>query len=204
MYQLVDLIASFGYVQKTDILSPKEYKDMYNKALLASMEKRMRMAEEGKLEPEDLTIKGAIRFLQKLAASGTKLYLASGTDQDDVIREARLLGYADLFTGGIKGSVGDIKNDPKKLVIRNIIAGIEAEGGKTSEAAVFGDGPVEMREAKKAGLLAVGILSDERRRWGRNLDKRKRLVLAGADLLIPDFSCGSELARLCGWDMSNE
>jgi len=200
MYQLKELVLSFGYVKNNDVLSPEKYKKIYSKALLASMEERMRLVENGKLKTEDVTITSAVHFLQKLTAAGTKLYLASGTDKEDVIREAQLLGYAQLFNGGIHGSVGDIKNDPKKTVIRGIIAEIEAGGGNTGDVAVFGDGPVEMREAKKAGFLAVGVLSDERRRRGRNPAKRKRLVLGGADLLIPDFSCGGELAKFCGWE----
>jgi hypothetical protein len=57
-----------------------------------------------------------------------------------------------------------------------------------------------MREAKKAGLFAVGVLSDEKQRYGRNLAKRERLILGGADLLIPDFSWGDELARFRRWE----
>jgi phosphoglycolate phosphatase-like HAD superfamily hydrolase len=161
------------------------------------MEKRLQGLESRRLLPEDLTIKGAVSFLKKLTCKGTKLYLASGTDQDDVAREASLLGYAECFAGGIRGSSGDIKNDPKKLVIRQIIA--ETRDAKDS-IAVFGDGPVEMREAKKANFLAVGVLSDEKRRYGRNPEKRERLILAGADILIPDFSWGDELCRLCEWE----
>jgi sugar/nucleoside kinase (ribokinase family)/phosphoglycolate phosphatase-like HAD superfamily hydrolase len=200
MYQLRGMVLSFGFVNEADVLSPEEYKNIYNTSLLASMEKRLLLVKEGMLAAEDLTIKGSIDFLRKLAESGTKLYLASGTDQDDVVHEAQLLGYADLFSGGICGSVGDIRNDPKKIVIRNIIADIKESGGNPGEVAVFGDGPVEMREAKKAGLLAVGVLSDERRRWGLNINKRKRLILGGADILIPDFSCSDDLALICGWE----
>ena len=168
--------------------------------MYAMKEKHLTMVQQGMLDTADVTIKGSVDFLKKLAASGTKLYLVSGADQEDVIQEAQLLGYADIFSGGIRGSVGDIKNDPKKIVIRSIITEIEAGGGRPEEVAVFGDGPVEMREAKKAGFLAVGILSDEHRRWGRNPDKRKRLILGGADLLIPDFSMNEELIKLCGWE----
>jgi bifunctional ADP-heptose synthase (sugar kinase/adenylyltransferase)/phosphoglycolate phosphatase-like HAD superfamily hydrolase len=200
MYQLIELIRSFGYVKEKDILTPQEYKNIYTKALNASMEERLRLVEEGKLNIDDMTIKGSVRFLEKIAASGTRLYLASGTDQEYVDKEARLLGYAHLFTGGIRGSVGDIKNDPKKLVIRGIASEIGTGGGDMPQTAVFGDGPVEMREAKKAGFFAVGVLSDERSRWGRNINKRERLILGGADLLIPDFSCADELMKLCGWE----
>jgi sugar/nucleoside kinase (ribokinase family)/phosphoglycolate phosphatase-like HAD superfamily hydrolase len=202
MYQLRDLVIAFGYVRKEEVPAPEEYKRVYNRALLASMEKRLRDAGSGRLSTGDLTVKGSVDFLKKLAAAGTKLYLASGTDEEDLRREARLLGYADLFTGGIHGSLGDIKNDPKKIVVRNIIAEIRAAGGRGKEGsvAVFGDGPVEMREAKKAGFFAVGVLSDEKRRYGRNPAKRERLILGGADILIPDFSWGGELAKLCGWE----
>ncbi|MDR0473383.1 MAG: PfkB family carbohydrate kinase [Treponema sp.] len=201
MYQLKELVLSFGYVKPEEALSPEEYKAIYNKALIAGMEQRLRGIKENRLNQDDVTIKGAVAFLKKLSAAGTKLYLASGTDEEDVKREAELLGYAGLFDEGIRGSVGDIKNDPKKLVIRNIIAGLDIGSSASRQGiAVFGDGPVEMREAKKAGLLAVGILSDERRRYGRNRDKRERLILGGADILIPDFSCEHELCRLCGWE----
>ena len=54
--------------------------------------------------------------------------------------------------------------------------------------ATFGDGPVEIRETRKRGGTAVGVASDEVRRYGLNLAKRTRLVLAGADIIIPDFS----------------
>jgi bifunctional ADP-heptose synthase (sugar kinase/adenylyltransferase)/phosphoglycolate phosphatase-like HAD superfamily hydrolase len=202
MYRLVDLVASFGWVPREETLSPEEYKAIYNRALLASMERRLRDAKSGRLSTGDLTIKGSVAFLERLAAAGTRLYLASGTDEEDLRREAELLGYASLFTGGIRGSRGDIKNDPKKIVIRNLIAEIKAAGARYDEGrvVVFGDGPVEMREAKKAGLFAVGVISDEKQRYGRNAAKRERLILGGADLLIPDFSWSAELAACCGWE----
>ena len=60
--------------------------------------------------------------------------------------------------------------------------------------------PVEMREGRRQGLLSVGLLSDEVRRYGTNGAKRSRLVLGGATVLIPDFSYRSELIRLLGWE----
>jgi hypothetical protein len=64
------------------------------------------------------------------------------------------------------------------------------------ELAVFGDGPVELRECRKRDGLAIGIASDEIRRHGLNPDKRARLIKAGAHLLAPDFSQAAELLRL--------
>jgi phosphoglycolate phosphatase-like HAD superfamily hydrolase len=198
---LRELVANFGYVAAPDILAPEAYKKIYNRALLAAMEQRRQGIATGRLTPADLTLKGATEFLARLAQAGTKLYLASGTDEDEVKAEAALLGYADLFTGGIRGSVGDIKNDPKKVVIRQLIAEIKQAGQdyRDGRVVVFGDGPVEMREAKKAGVFAIGIVSDEARRYGANFAKRERLILAGADLLLPDFSWAEALIDFCHW-----
>jgi hypothetical protein len=51
------------------------------------------------------------------------------------------------------------------------------------------------------GSTAVGLVSDERQRYGLNPAKRNRLVLAGADLLIPDFSWGEKLLQHLGWKL---
>jgi hypothetical protein len=56
------------------------------------------------------------------------------------------------------------------------------------EFATFGDGPVEMRETQRRGGMCVGVASDEVRRFGWNLAKRKRLIRAGVKVLVPDFS----------------
>ena len=52
---------------------------------------------------------------------------------------------------------------------------------------------MEIRETHKRGGFAVGIASDEVRRFGCNPAKRGRLIRAGADMLIPDYS---QLPRL--------
>jgi hypothetical protein len=64
------------------------------------------------------------------------------------------------------------------------------------ELAVFGDGPVEIRESRKREGVAVGVASDEVRRHGLNKEKRARLVKAGAHIIIPDFSQRENLLRL--------
>ena len=155
----------------------------------------------GTIPPSEVTIAGSVEFLHYLYKRGVKLYLASGTDQADVIREAALLGYADLFEGRIYGSVGKIDEDPKKVVLSRLITSL---AGQEGDIIVFGDGPVEMREARSRGVLAVGILSDEVRRKGENLAKRQRLILGGASLLMPDFASSKELMNLLGWNGSEQ
>lgn len=184
MVMLVDIVRRWGIVPEEKILTAKQYKDIYNEALLKYIEHRLRSVETGTLSPEETTIAGSISLLRTLARAGVKIYLASGTDIDDVRHEASILGYADCFTGGIFGSVGDVKNDPKRQVLRKILAEEEVD---MTRLVIFGDGPVEMREARENGAIAFGVMSDEKRRSGWNADKRSRLIHAGADILVPDF-----------------
>ena len=130
-------------------------------------------------------MKGSVDFLKAMREAGVRLYLASGTDKQDVINEARLLGYAGLFDGGIFGSENDVKKYSKKLIINRIIKDHDLRG---NELVVFGDGPVEIKECVKSGGIAVGIASDEVRRFGLNEEKRTRLVRSGAQIIVPDFS----------------
>ncbi len=189
MYQmqiLTEMVRDFGCVPPAEILTPAEYKELYNKELLAMVERRLVRFRAGELSVDDLTVKNAVPLLRALRKHGLVLYLASGTDEPDVRAEAKLLGYADLFNGGIFGSVGDVRRDPKRVVLERILHEIGSE--KARGILTFGDGPVEIRETHKAGGYAVGVASDEVRRYGLNLAKRERLILAGADCVIPDYS----------------
>jgi sugar/nucleoside kinase (ribokinase family)/phosphoglycolate phosphatase-like HAD superfamily hydrolase len=200
MYELVKLIRHHPFVPAEDILKPAAYKEIYNRRLLDHIAVKVERIQSGHLSVADVTMKGIVSFLHKLHNSGTRLYLASGTDEADVIREAELLGYAELFNGGIFGSTGNISTDPKREVIRRILETVDHDGTlRPDHCIMFGDGPVEIREAKKHGIPAVGLVSDELQRYGINTKKRSRLVLAGADILIPDFSWTSELGSWLGW-----
>jgi len=149
---------------------------------------------KGELSLEDFTLKNAVPFLQKLHDAGVKLYLASGTDETDVKSEARVLGYDHLFEGRIYGAVGDITKEAKKIVLDRILDSIGESAFGT--IATFGDGPVEMRETKKRDGIAIGIASNELRRYGLNENKRTRLIKAGADIIVPDFSQIPQLLSL--------
>lgn len=53
---------------------------------------------------------------------------------------------------------------------------------------VVGDGPVEIQQARRHGGIALGLASNEERRFGLNPAKRRRLIRAGAHAVVPDFS----------------
>jgi rfaE bifunctional protein kinase chain/domain len=193
MEGLVEMVQEFGLVPADKILDKFGYKEIYNDALMEMVNRRICKLEKGELEVNDYAIKGAINFLEILHKKGVKLYLASGTDREDVIREAEAMGYAGLFSGGIYGAVGDIKKYSKKIVLNNIIKENDLHG---SELVTIGDGPVELRECRKVGGISIGIASDEIRRHGLNLEKRTRLIRAGAHAVIPDFSQSDKLLEL--------
>jgi rfaE bifunctional protein kinase chain/domain len=193
MEALVEMVREFGLVPADKIRDKFGYKEIYNDALMELVNKRIEKFKRGELDIHDYTIKGVLEFLKALKERGITLYLASGTDRDDVVAEAKALGYAELFDGGIYGSVGDIAKYSKKMVIEKIMSENNLQG---PELAVFGDGPVEIRECRKREGIAIGIATDEIRRHGLNLEKRTRLVKAGAHIIIPDFSQRDRLMKL--------
>ncbi len=193
MEGLVKMIEEFGFVAKTDILDKFEYKRIYNKALMEMVNKRLHKLKAGELDDVDFMIKGVFKFMTELKNRGIRMYLASGTDVEDVINEASMLGYAEMFDGGIYGALRDVKKFSKKMVVEKIIRENNLHG---HELAVFGDGPVEIREGRRCGGIAIGITSNEIRRYGMDIEKRSRLVKAGSQLLIPDFSQYRNLIKL--------
>ncbi len=183
---LLDVIREFGCVPEEKILDEFGYKVIYNNDLMQMVSEREKKLKKGELSLEDLTIKNAVPLLKKLYDSGMILYLASGTDEQDVKNEASTLGYDRFFKGGIFGAVGDITKEAKKIVLDRLLDIIGESGN--GQIATFGDGPVEIRETRKRGGFAIGVASNEIKRYGLNLTKRSRLIKAGADIIIPDFS----------------
>jgi len=194
MHGLVEMVREHGFVAEEEILSPEGYKEIYNRELMKQVEERIRQVESGELAAEDFLIKGAAELVSALVERGIRVYLASGTDHEDVLREANVLGYGRLFGDAVYGSVGDIHNDPKKIIIGKILETIGRQEGNS--IVTFGDGPVEIRETGKRGGYSVGIASNELRRFGLNPAKRKRLIEAGADLIVSDFTQLERLTKL--------
>ena len=61
---------------------------------------------------------------------------------------------------------------------------------------MVGDGPVEIKSGRALGAVTLGIAADEKRRQGLDPRKRQRLLAAGADLIVTDFSQHKALLRL--------
>lgn len=185
MEQLVDMVRSYGLVPADKILDAYGYKKIYNDRLMIEVNRRIERLSRGEMTIEEASVRGSIDFVRKLYEKGLTLYLASGTDHDDVRNESTLVGVAQYFTGGIYGALRTFAESNKEKVIRDII---QKNGLHGSEVLVCGDGPVEIRNAKSSGCIALGLASNEITGSGWDERKRQRLLRAGADILIADFS----------------
>jgi phosphoglycolate phosphatase len=183
IYQMIELcnqIERRGSIP----LDPLDYKRMYLDRLWERIEHRVVGLKQGTLASAEMVVPGAFGILDNLRRRGITCYLASGTDQPYVLDEASALGVAPYFSGGIFGALDEYKRFSKAQVIRDILSAHRLRG---SQLLAFGDGFVEIEEAKKVGGIAVGVASDEVNRRGINAWKRDRLIQAGADIIVPDF-----------------
>ncbi|MFQ6115591.1 MAG: HAD family hydrolase [bacterium] len=193
MEGLRKLVIEYGLVEKEKILDAFGYKKEYLRRLMIPVRQRIAKLERGELDSSDLMIKGSLYFVKMLYDHGITLYLASGTDLADVINEATKLTVAEYFSSNIYGALGTVKDYSKGQVIKRIITENNLRG---PEFGCAGDGPVEIEETKKVKGIAICVASDEKRRWGLNPKKRRRGILKGADIVVPDFSQTQALFEL--------
>lgn len=96
----------------------------------------------------------------------------------------------------IFGALDDYRRFSKAQLIAEIV---REQGLNGPEFVGMADGPVEIGNTKRVDGIAVGVASDEARRTGIEEWKRKRLVEAGADLIVADFAeAGKLVAYLWG------
>ena len=190
MMQLVERIRERGG-QPQD---PLWYKKEYLRRLDERIESRREGLRSGKIKSDDLLVFGSRRLLDNLRARGLTLYLASGTDEPFVKKEAELLRISEYFGPRIYGALDDYKNFSKKMVIDRILRENRIPG---EQLLAFGDGYVEIENTKDVGGLAVAVASDEANNGSGRMDdwKRNRLLGVGADVVIPDFRDAEPLMK---------
>ena len=169
--------------------APLEYKAKYHHLLMDRIIERLRGLREGTIAPNEMAVPGSLTALHQITQSGVTCFLASGTDEKYVLDEASLLGITPYFQG-IYGAQDNYENFSKRMVIQNIIKDNQLNG---PELVAFGDGYVEIEDAKAVGGIAIGLATDEARRSGIDPWKRERLIASGADVIMPDFNPFPEL-----------
>ena len=164
-------------------LEPLDYKRMFLERMNAHIQKRGEGLQNGKIAPEEMVVPGVYDLLDSLKARYICCYLASGTDEQYVKKEAVAL-HIDHYFFEIFGARDDYQNFSKKMIIENIISANRLRG---PELITFGDGFVEIEDTHLAGGISVGVASNEKSRHGIDTKKREKLIDAGADIIIPDF-----------------
>lgn len=188
--RLAERVSEFGGTPR----DPKAYKAEYLRRLLEHIRGRREAVASGQVEPDAMLLAGARAFLETLAERDVVLCLASGTDEPYVLEEARLLGIDRHFGRHIYGARDDDEASSKSAVMERMLVENRIPG---DELLVFGDGFVEIANGKEAGGYAVAVASDEVAGGGRiNAWKRERLLRAGADMVVADFTCCEELVEL--------
>ncbi len=190
MVWLAEAVARHG--QNPRVRDAWAYKAEYHRRLLAPVMARLQRLRDGRAAADDFLIAGSRALLEALRQAGVALYVASGTDHPDVLREATALGVADYFVE-IAGAPVGAMDCSKEAVLRRLV---QEAGLQGPEVAVIGDGRVEIALAREAGALALGAATDEIARRGLNPRKYARLARAGAHAIVDDFS---EPEALLAW-----
>lgn len=167
-------------------LEPLAYKHEYLRRLELRISARLEELQANPANQERHLVFGSKNLLESLRRRGLTLYLASGTDEIYVKREAALLGVAEFFGQHIYGAKDDYKSFSKKMIIDRMLAENGIPGQKLL---AFGDGYVEIQNTKEVGGLAVAVASDEANNGSGRMDewKRARLLGVGADVVVPDY-----------------
>jgi phosphoglycolate phosphatase len=189
VYQMIEFAAQ---VEKRGgrALDPLAYKKMYLDLLWERIRGRVEELRSGHVPPEKYMVPGSRELLESLKARGLKMYLASGTDEQYMKEEARLIDVDKYFDGGVYGALDDYKSFSKKIIVQRILASTDVRG---EEIIGFGDGYVEIEEVKLVGGVAVGVASTEPECDVVDEWKRKRLIGVGADFIVPNYLGHAEL-----------
>ena len=106
---------------------PLVYKRMYLDRLWTHIEGRIEELKSGGLRRRSTWCLVRAPCSKSYVSRGYKMYLASGTDHDDVVAEAKLLDIHEYFDG-VFGAQDDLKSFSKGLLIKRIIESAEFRG----------------------------------------------------------------------------
>lgn len=184
MQCLADRVTERGGAART----ATEYQSEYALSLRRVVNARIEAVRSSATPAESLQPPGARQLLEALARRDLVLHVVSGTEYRYVRAEVDVLGLGSFFDERVHGPSGP---DDRAYTKRRVLDAILAADGSPGEAmVVFGDGHVEIEEAKAIGGMAVAVATDEERFGSGRIDpaKRTRLTGVGADVVIPDYA----------------
>ena len=174
------------------------YQAEYAVNLRRMVDARIDDVRSGRLPASAYQPPGTVAFLESMAAAGLVLHVVSGTELRHVAAEVEVLGVGPFFGARVHGPSGPSdRGYTKRGVMESILASGALDG---CALVVFGDGHVEIEEAKALGGTAVAVATDEASFGSGRIDEAKRTRLAGvgADMVIPDYGATGELMGLLG------
>jgi phosphoglycolate phosphatase-like HAD superfamily hydrolase len=193
MQWLVETVKKYGKNPNAS-KDPWWYKNEYNRRLMKYVDERKESIVRNEVSPDKYIIKGSIVLLDKLKHKGIDMYVASGTDHPDVIKEVEILGLTKYFKE-IQGAPLGKTQCSKEWVLKNLITKSSISG---YELAVIGDGRVEIALGREFEAITLGVASDEEKLEGINPAKRKRLIKAGAHAIVGDFKNSDSILAWLG------
>ena len=167
-------------------LDPREYKQQFLDRLFAVSGRRIQQLRDRTCPTDQYLVPGSRALLEDLRTRGMRLYLASGTDHAHLKVEADLLDITRYFDGGVYGALPDPEAFSKRMLIDQILL---LPSTRPHHLIGFGDGPVEIEEIKRGGGVAVGLATDEPECRETSPWKRRNLIAAGADYIVPNYLC---------------
>lgn len=179
-------------------LSAIEYQSLYASRLGEVVHARIESVRTGRVPADALQPPGSIDCLRALHQAGLRLHVVSGTEVRYVRSEVEALGVSAFFEDRVHGPSGP---DDRAYTKRGVMDAILSSDGLRGDAlVVFGDGHVEIEQAKDLGGVAIAVATDEEHFGSGRIDdaKRQRLSGVGADVVIPDYSDLAGLLRLLG------
>jgi phosphoglycolate phosphatase-like HAD superfamily hydrolase len=185
-YSLVNAVRELG----GEPCSAEEYNEIYSQRLSALCEPRRESLRRGLANANDFIVSGVVRMLAMLRTRNIKIYMASGTEEHFISEDVKLLRIDNFFDGGVFGSQPDPAAFSKKIMVERILAENKIDG---SELLGVGDGATEIIAVSEAGGFNIGVASDENGKQIVDTWKRRQLINAGADWIIPNYNDTNQL-----------
>ena len=179
-------------------LAASEYQSQYAHRLGAVVQQRIDSVRSGRIPVAAMQPPGALACLHALRDRGLVLHVVSGTEVHYVRAEVEALGLVELFGGRVHGPTGPGDRTYTKRGVMDAV--LAADGLPGSALLAFGDGHVEIEQAKAVGGTAIAVATDEEHFGSGHIDaaKRTRLSAMGADVVIPDYSDLAALLSVLG------